>query len=123
MAVRTALRLTQNRFSRGTGTDTGVSRKCAAPLKTDMTTDTSGGTECVGDLGVMSLYWVAVRLAATVGTVDVGAIDNLAAQGAQAVIEELVAGPSLSIEVIAFGGEALTLLFSGGNTGKVVVTV
>ena len=34
----------------------------------------------------------------------------LAAQGAQAVIEELVAGPSLSIEVIAFGGEALTLL-------------
>ena len=34
----------------------------------------------------------------------------LAAQGAQAVVEEFVAGPSLSVEVIAFGGEALTFL-------------
>ena len=34
----------------------------------------------------------------------------LAAQGAQAVVEELVAGPSLSVEVIALGGEVLTLL-------------
>ena len=34
----------------------------------------------------------------------------LAAQGEQAVVEEYVAGPSLSIEVIALGGEALTLL-------------
>ena len=34
----------------------------------------------------------------------------LAAEGAQAVVEEFVAGPSLSIEVIALGGEALTLL-------------
>ena len=34
----------------------------------------------------------------------------LAAHGAQAVVEEFVAGPSLSVEVIALGGEALTLL-------------
>ena len=34
----------------------------------------------------------------------------LAAAGEQAVVEEYVAGPSLSIEVIALGGEALTLL-------------
>ena len=34
----------------------------------------------------------------------------LAAQGAQAVVEELVAGPSLSGEVSALGGEVLTLL-------------
>ena len=34
----------------------------------------------------------------------------LAAQGAQAVVEEFVAGPSLSVEVIALGGEVLTLL-------------
>ena len=34
----------------------------------------------------------------------------LAAEGEQAVVEEYVAGPSLSIEVIALGGEALTLL-------------
>ncbi len=34
----------------------------------------------------------------------------LAADGAQAVVEEYVAGPSLSIEVIALGGEVVTML-------------
>ncbi|MGZ4199347.1 MAG: 3-methylornithine--L-lysine ligase PylC, partial [Thermoleophilia bacterium] len=34
----------------------------------------------------------------------------LAADGAQAVVEEYVAGPSLSIEAVALGGEVVTLL-------------
>ncbi len=35
---------------------------------------------------------------------------HLAAEGADAVVEEFVSGPSLSIEVLSLGGEAVTLL-------------